>query len=173
MPSLKAVAFSFGLASASQSNTLQPSTDETTTLSTGTLPPDSYVSSFRVLSTHPHCSADTASGRCTAFTEGLAFDASGTLYESTGGYEGSSIRGVRRLDLSTGDAIGEQMPPRTGQFAEGLTVLADDRLLQLTYRENQLNIYRTAPSLEFVRTTGVTLGDEGWGLTRSADGQVR
>ena len=51
------------------------------------------------------------------------------------------------------------MPPRTGQFAEGLTVLPDDRLLQLTYRENQLNIYRTAPSLEFVRTTGVTLGD--------------
>jgi glutamine cyclotransferase len=172
MPSHKIVAFGFGVASASQPSTLQPTDDTTTTLSTGTLP-DSYVSSFRVLSTHPHCSADTASGRCTAFTEGLAFDASGTLYESTGGYEGSSIRGVRRLDLATGDAIGEQMPPRTGQFAEGLTVLPDDRLLQLTYRENQLNIYRTAPSLEFVRTTGVTLGDEGWGLTRSADGQVR
>ena len=108
MSSLKAVAFGFGVASASQP-TLQPTDDTTTTLSTGTLPPDSYVSSFRVLSTHPHCSADTASGRCTAFTEGLAFDASGTLYESTGGYEGSRIRGVRRLDLSTGDAIGEQV----------------------------------------------------------------
>jgi len=138
------------------------------------VPASSYVSVFRVIETHPHC-AGAASGRCTAFTEGLSFDAEGNLYESTGGYGNGNIRGVRVLNLTSGATVGEQMLPASGQFAEGLTVLPDNRLLQLTYRENQVNEYRATgdpPALEHVRTASVRFGQEGWGLTRSLDGSV-
>jgi len=127
----------------------------------------SYVSTFRVLQTHPHCE----SAPCTAFTEGLTFAADGALYESMGGYLDGWL-GVRQVDLATGGAVGPVLPPREGQFAEGLTALPDGRLLQLTYRENQVNEYKSAPALAYVQTTAVTLGAEGWGLARSADGAV-
>ena len=127
-----------------------------------------YVSTYRIISTHKHCEASP----CGAFTEGLAFDAEGRLFESNGGYSGSSLRGLRQLDLDTGASIGLQIEPQQGQFVEGLTVLPDNRLLQLTYREGQVNEYRSAPSLALARTVSVALGDEGWGLTRSADGSV-
>lgn len=127
-----------------------------------------YVSQFTILSTHPHCSASP----CTAFTEGLAFDAAGNLYESMGGYDGDVLRGLRQMDVATGGSIGSQIEPADGQFVEGLTVLPDGRMLQLTYREGQVNEYHTSPALERVSTVSASLGAEGWGLTRSADGAV-
>ena len=73
--------------------------------------------------------------------------------------------------MSTGAAIGPILPPAAGQFVEGLTALPDGRLLQLTYREGQVNEYRAVGSaLERVSTVPVSLGAEGWGLTHSADG---
>ena len=131
------------------------------------LPPTAYVSTFSLLSVHPHCDHSP----CDAFTEGLAFGSDGALYESAGGYGEGSVRGVRSIDLRTGAANGTALAQRDGQFAEGLTVLPGERLVQLTYRENEVNEYvARSTGLAYVRTTNVALGAEGWGLTRSADG---
>ena len=132
----------------------------------------SYVSTFSIVSTHPHCDATP----CTAFTEGLAFNAQGDLFESNGGYHDNRHRGLRKVDTSTGSANGPTLVPQQGQFVEGLTVLPDGRVLQLTYRERQINEYHDGAPMEpvrLVRTVRMPEGpDEGWGLTRSADGST-
>jgi glutaminyl-peptide cyclotransferase len=100
-----------------------------------------------VLATYPHDPQ--------AFTQGLLLS-DGRLYESTGLYGASSLREVvpetgevlRRLDL----------PPE--YFAEGLE-LVDDRLIQLTWQEEEALVYRRDT---FERIGTLPYEGEGWGL---------
>ena len=95
-----------------------------------------------------------------AFTQGLIyFD--GYLYESTGLYGHSSLR---KVDLETGEILQQRdLPPE--YFGEGLT-LWEDRLIQLSWRENTGFVYDLA---------GFSLLDtfyypmEGWGLTHDGE----
>ena len=50
---------------------------------------ETYVSKYEIIATYPHASE--------AFTQGLAFDRSGTLYESDGLYQHSAVRSVDPL----------------------------------------------------------------------------
>jgi glutamine cyclotransferase len=101
----------------------------------------------KVLSTRPHDPE--------AFTQGLVLQG-GTLYESTGLYGKSSLREV---DPKTG-AVKRKVAVPAEYFAEGLA-LVDDRLLQITWKEEKALVYNRAdfkPAGEF-RYDG-----EGWGL---------
>ena len=109
-----------------------------------------------VVAKHPHDP--------TSFTEGLVFDAAGSLYESAGGYGTSD---VREVEPSTGAVLRrEQLDPSL--FGEGLAVV-DRRLVQLTWREN-LAITWEADTL--VAGPRQTFEGEGWGLTSTADGRL-
>ena len=95
--------------------------------------PSSYVSTFEIVATFPH---DTG-----AFTQGLAFDAAGNLYESDGLYQKS---GVRHVDVTTGTTKKRTDNPKN-HFGEGISILGD-RMLQLTWRENTVHEFEL-PSL--------------------------
>lgn len=90
-----------------------------------------------------------------AFTQGLLLH-DGLLYESTGLYGQSTLRNV---DPATGD-VGMMVTVDDAYFAEGLT-LVDDRLIQITWRENTAFIYDVT-TFEFLGE--YTYEGEGWGL---------
>lgn len=108
----------------------------------------------RVVAEYPH---DTK-----AYTQGLLW-ADGGLYESTGEYGQSSLR---KVDLNTGQT--ERMislPDR--YFGEGLALVGDSLLYQLTWQEQRCFVYRK----EDFRQVGVfAYSGEGWGLTSDAAG---
>lgn len=112
--------------------------------------PPSYVSTYRVVARYPHSS--------TAFTQGLAFDAAGNLYESDGLYGQSE---VRRVAVSSGASLAStaNLPD---EFGEGATVVGST-LVQLTWRENRVIEY-ALPDLSYIRSKFAVLGVEGWGL---------
>ncbi|KAJ1448206.1 glutamine cyclotransferase [Pelagophyceae sp. CCMP2097] len=116
--------------------------------------PTSYVCSYRIVKTFPH-DGD-------AFTQGLAFDEDGTLYESDGMYRESR---VRRVDVATGSSF-QATHNAHAEFGEGLTVVGD-KLVQLTWRERTLIEYdkRTLAKLRTVRQPV----HEGWGLAADGD----
>ncbi len=95
-----------------------------------------------------------------AFTQGLVYE-SGWLYESTGLYGRSSLR---RVNLETGEVVQSHTLPDQ-YFGEGITIW-EDRIIQLTWRENTGFIY-DKDSFELLDT--FTYPGEGWGLTH--DGQ--
>lgn len=109
------------------------------------------VCSYNVVNTYPHDPA--------AYTQGLLY-LNGDLFESTGLYGDSSLR---RVDLETGQVL--QITPLDADFfGEGLA-LWEDRLLQITWRENTCFLWDAAtfsPQGTFAYT-----GD-GWGLTQDA-----
>ena len=96
-----------------------------------------------------------------AFTQGLAFDDQGTLYESTGQRGQSSLR---RVEPTSGAVLQRHaLPPSL--FGEGITVFGD-RIIQLTWQAGRAFVYdKDSFSVlrEFIYRT------EGWGLTH--DGQ--
>ncbi len=96
-----------------------------------------------------------------AFTQGLLLH-NGRFYESTGQYGSSSLREV---DPETAEVIRiRQLEPR--YFGEGLARV-DDRLIQLTWRENTAFVY----NLETFDPLGsFSYPTEGWGLCY--DGEV-
>lgn len=100
-----------------------------------------------ILSTAPHDS--------NAFTQGLVYH-NGLFYESTGLYGQSSLREV---NPETGDVLRQVDLPRE-YFAEGLA-LVDDRLIQLTWRENVAFVYDINT---FEQIDVYTYDGEGWGL---------
>lgn len=108
----------------------------------------------RIVAEYPH---DTR-----AYTQGLLW-ADGGLYESTGEYGESSLR---KVDLATGNA--ERMvslPER--YFGEGLALVGDSLLYQLTWQEQRCLVYRK----DDFRQVGVfAYSGEGWGLTLNAAG---
>lgn len=100
-----------------------------------------------VLDEFPH---DTS-----AFTQGLLLH-DGFLYESAGLYGQSNLR---RTDPSTGEIL-QIVDVPDEYFAEGLA-LVDDRLLQITWREETALVY----DLEtFEQIDEFSYSGEGWGL---------
>lgn len=106
----------------------------------------------RAVSSWPH---DTA-----AYTQGLVVDGA-RLFESTGGYGGSSIRLVER---TTGRTLDRTDLPAT-DFGEGITLLGD-RVHSLTWQKGHGRVFR---SDSLVAVDSFTYGGEGWGL--ATDGQ--
>jgi glutaminyl-peptide cyclotransferase len=100
-----------------------------------------------VVATYPHDS--------TAFTEGLVLD-NGHLFESTGLYGDSSLREV---EPTSGQVLRTVSLP-SQFFGEGLA-LADNRLVQLSWRETTAFIYDPTT---FTPLGKYTYAGEGWGL---------
>lgn len=113
------------------------------------LPGPAPVYGYTVVRAYPHDHA--------AFTQGLAFDDKGTLYESTGQRGQSSLR---RVELSSG-AVLQRYDLQPSLFGEGITVFGN-RIIQLTWQAGRGFVYdKTSFDLveEFAYST------EGWGLT--------
>jgi glutamine cyclotransferase len=106
---------------------------------------DEYT--FEVVAEYPH---DT-----TSFTQGLIYR-DGFLYESTGRYGQSRIRKIR---LDTGDVV-KDVPLSDTYFGEGLA-LVDDRLVQLTWKENTGFVY----DMDLNLIDEFSYDGQGWGLT--------
>lgn len=101
-----------------------------------------------VVASYPHDS--------NAWTQGLFYE-NGTLYESTGLYEKSTLR---RVDLKTGRVL-QKHSLGDEYFAEGMTVL-QGKLYQLTWLSKKGFIY-DPESFEQIGT--FEYPGEGWGLT--------
>ncbi|MBI5666739.1 MAG: glutaminyl-peptide cyclotransferase [Chloroflexi bacterium] len=105
-----------------------------------------------VLDTFPH---DPAS-----FLQGLVLH-DGLFYESAGQYGQSSLR---QVEPETGDVLRRVDVPAQ-YFAEGLA-LVDDRLIQITWKEQTALVY----DLEtFEQVDTFTYEGEGWGLCYDGD----
>jgi glutaminyl-peptide cyclotransferase len=91
-----------------------------------------------------------------AFTQGLVFDDTGVLYESTG-LQGQSS--VREVDPETGLVVRARSVD-AAYFGEGLA-LVDDRLIQLTWQDGVAFVYDTAT---FEQIGSFEYDGEGWGL---------
>ena len=95
------------------------------------LPPPAPVYGYGVVRVYPHDRA--------AFTQGLAFDDDGALYESTGQRGQSSLR---RVDLSSG-AVLQRYDLQPSLFGEGITVFGN-RIIQLTWQAGRGFVYDKA-----------------------------
>ncbi|HET7483561.1 MAG TPA: glutaminyl-peptide cyclotransferase [Actinomycetota bacterium] len=93
----------------------------------------------------------------TAFTEGLAFNRAGTLYEGTGVKGTSSIR---RVELTTGQVL-RRHSLGDRYFGEGVTIIGH-RAFQLTWKQHRAWTYR---SRNFETLRRFHYRTEGWGLT--------
>ena len=101
-----------------------------------------------------------------AFTQGLLFHSSDTLYESTGAVGGPST--VREVSLLSGE-IRKQTQVPGNFFAEGLTKLGS-KLLMMTWQTNR-GFYYEATSLQPIGEFITPLSD-GWGITTFEDSLV-
>ncbi len=117
------------------------------------LPPPAPVYGYAVVRAYPHDRE--------AFTQGLAFDNRGMLYEGTGQRGESSLR---RVELSSG-AVLQRHDLSAALFGEGITVFGD-RIIQLTWQAGRAFVYDKA---SFSVVQEFTYRTEGWGLTH--DGQ--
>ena len=113
------------------------------------LPPQAPTYGYTVVRTYPHDRE--------AFTQGLAFDDQGALYESTGQRGESSLR---RVELSSGAVLQRHDLP-AALFGEGVAVFGD-RIIQLTWQAGRAFVYDKA-SFDLLRE--FTYRTEGWGLT--------
>ena len=113
------------------------------------LPPQAPVYGYTVVRAYPHDPE--------AFTQGLAFDEQGTLYESTGQRGESSLR---RVELSSGRIL-QRHDLSSSLFGEGIAVFGD-RIIQLTWQAGRALVYDKA-SFDLLRE--FTYRTEGWGLT--------
>ena len=119
-----------------------------------------YVAAFEIVTSFPH-DAD-------AFTQGLAFDAGGKLYESDGLYRKSAVRSV---DVMTGHSE-RRVANAANHFGEGIAIVGN-RMLQLTWQEKVVNEF-SLPDLQLRHShdlpcakgtdTQPTRCNEGWGL---------
>ncbi|KAL1518720.1 hypothetical protein AB1Y20_003007 [Prymnesium parvum] len=117
-----------------------------------------YVSTFEIVAAYPHPP--------TVFTQGLAFDEEGTLFESQGLFGKS---GVREVEVRTGKTV-KWAPQPQQMFGEGLEVVGN-KLIQLTWKNNAVFEYRK-DSLEMIRKVDVNIGREGWGLAADPSGKT-
>ena len=113
------------------------------------LPPQAPVYGYAVVRAYPHDRE--------AFTQGLAFDDQGVLYESTGQRGQSSLR---RVELSSGTVLQRRDLP-TSLFGEGIAVFGD-HIIQLTWQAGRAFVYDKA---NFALLREFTYRTEGWGLT--------
>ena len=106
-----------------------------------------------ILQQYPHDSS--------SFTEGLVCSTDGTRYYESSGLYGQSE--LREVELTTGKVLRFYRLPVT-QFAEGLTLTLDGRLVQLTWKEHVARVYNLTT---FQKGPVATFSwpKEGWGLT--------
>lgn len=114
------------------------------------VPPTPKRYGFRVIEEYPH---DTD-----AYTQGLEFDASGVLFESTGRNGKSTLR---RVDYRTGRPV-QQVALADEIFGEGLTIVGN-RVIQLTYRNGTGLVYDKS-NLNRIGEFSYGTFKEGWGL---------
>lgn len=93
-----------------------------------------------------------------AFTQGLAFDDNGRMWESTGLYGQST---VRRVDYETGEVM-QSYSMRQYYFGEGLCVW-NREIIQLTWRNEIGFVYPI--DLSGIRDDFPYHNREGWGIT--------
>lgn len=101
-----------------------------------------------VLARYPHDDS--------AFTQGLAFDDQGNLFESTGKYGRSSLR---QVDVPSGETL-RKVSLDKKFFGEGLTYF-ESRLVMLTWRESTAIVFDAVTFRELER---INYDGEGWGL---------
>jgi glutamine cyclotransferase len=92
-----------------------------------------------------------------AWTQGLQLDAQGRLFESTG-QEGRSS--LREVDPEDGTVLRVVHLPED-EFGEGLALVDDARLIQLTWQDGVAHVWDAAT---FSPQPGFTYDGEGWGL---------
>lgn len=103
----------------------------------------------RIVAEYPHDAK--------AYTQGLLFDSEGKLYESTGEYGQSSLRLV---DPVTG-VVERSVSLPDLYFGEGLALVGDSLLYQLTWQEQRCFVYRKS---DFRQVGMFAYSGEGWGL---------
>ena len=111
---------------------------------------DTPVYGYRIVKTYPH--------RNNAFTQGLVFAEDGTLYESTGEYEGRST--ISRIDLKSGK-VKTYIHLPDHLFGEGITIF-NGKVYQLTWQEGIGFVY-DLETFDLIKKW--TYDTEGWGLT--------
>ncbi|WP_040253809.1 glutaminyl-peptide cyclotransferase [Psychroserpens mesophilus] len=104
---------------------------------------------YEIVNIYPH--------DITSYTQGLEFH-NGELYESTGQYGESK---VRKVDYKTGQVL-KNVDLAQQYFGEGLTIL-DDRVYQLTWRENTGFVYHV-DTFEKMSSFKYGQSKEGWGI---------
>jgi glutaminyl-peptide cyclotransferase len=115
------------------------------------LEPAAPVQGYEVVNTYPHDPE--------AFTQGLAFDDQGQLYEGTGLYGQSTLR---KVDLKTGEADADTFLTLDERyFGEGICVVGD-AIIQITWR-NQVAFVFDRQTLKYQKS--LPYRGEGWGLT--------
>jgi glutamine cyclotransferase len=107
------------------------------------------VYTYKIIQTYSHDSV--------AFTQGLTFDDTGNLIESTGLYGASSLR---RVNLTDGQIL-QQVNLSCEYFGEGITVV-NDKIIQLTW-QNEIGFIYDKNTFDLL--DNFTLTTEGWGLT--------
>jgi glutaminyl-peptide cyclotransferase len=95
-----------------------------------------------------------------AYTQGLEFY-KGTLYESTGDFENSSLR---ITDFKTGKVTKKHIIGSKEVFGEGITIL-HDTLYQLTWESHIVNVYHVSDITKVIKT--FKWPNEGWGITNN------
>jgi glutamine cyclotransferase len=106
------------------------------------------VYTYNIVNTYPHDP--------NAFTQGLVFE-DGVLYEGTGGFGHSTLRGV---ELETGDIL--QIRELSAQFfGEGITICGN-KIIQLTWQSNIGFVY---DKNNFELLQEFNYSTEGWGIT--------
>jgi glutamine cyclotransferase len=112
-------------------------------------PAEPVLLRWEVVARYPHDAS--------AWTQGLVFDRSGRLFESTGLIGRSQLR---ELDPATGAVLRSVMTP-DGAYGEGLALVGDQLLVQLTWQDGRAYRYE-ADTLRLVDT--LPYAGEGWGL---------
>jgi glutaminyl-peptide cyclotransferase len=110
------------------------------------------VYTYEIVATYPHDPK--------AYTQGLVLH-DGTLYESTGQYDASSLR---KVELKKGK-VKKKIDVPGQYFAEGMTIL-NGKIYQLTWQQGKCFVYDLK---DFKLETEMAYEGEGWGLT--TDGQ--
>ncbi|WP_051189395.1 glutaminyl-peptide cyclotransferase [Daejeonella oryzae] len=96
-----------------------------------------------------------------SFTQGLEY-LNGFLYESDGGNtEETGHSSLRKVEISSGRVI-QKTDLDPAIFAEGITII-DDKILQLTYREN-IGLLYDLKTLKLIKQFNTQYPREGWGL---------
>lgn len=114
-----------------------------------------FMEKVRVLQSIPH--------NTSSFTQGLEFDSTGTLWESTGLWGTSSIQ---QVDLSDGSIqIATSLPNHL--FGEGLTIWKG-LVFYLTWRSQKVFVY-DPKDFTIVDEFSWLDAKEGWGLTHNDD----
>ena len=129
----------------------------------------SWVSSYEILQVFPHDHD--------RFTQGLAFDTDGVMWESSGLYKHSQLRSV---DIVSGKNL-ETFVYKPRLFGEGIThIPGTNRIVGLTWKEKVILDFQMHKGASISGRTTVSLirevedpvKTEGWGLAADPEGSL-